>query len=132
MAIVASLKHECYFDILISSNKINFDFFEMLVTPIIRFKISSAGADYVSASQDFVFDPSMTTTQVCMSILTLEDELVEDTETISIAATGISGLSLSGSPATLEIHSRECEPTLPVCKGFFLYRGYQGIETKLL
>ena len=41
--------------------------------------------------------------------MTLEDELVEESETIVIAATGIRGISLSGSPVTLEVHSRECE-----------------------
>lgn len=44
--------------------------------------------------------------------MTLEDEVVEDTETVLIAATRTSNLSLSGSPDTLEIHSKECELTL--------------------
>ena len=47
--------------------------------------------------------------QVCLSVATLEDELVEDLETIVIAATGIRGISVSGSPVTLEVHSRECK-----------------------
>ena len=65
--------------------------------------------DYVRASQQFVFDSSVSATQVCMPVMTLEDELVENPETVSIVASAISGISLSGSPATLEIHSRECE-----------------------
>ena len=48
---------------------------------------------------------------MCLSIATLEDELVEDSETIVIAATGVRGIAVSGSPATLEVNSRECEPT---------------------
>ena len=68
------------------------------------------GTDYISASEQFTFDSSASTTQVCLSIATLEDELIEDSETIVIAATGIHGISVSGSPVTLEVHSRECEP----------------------
>lgn len=71
--------------------------------------------DYISATQQFTLDSSVTTTQVCVSIMTLEDELVEGIETISITATGVSGISLSGSPATLEVHSRECEFILFLC-----------------
>ena len=59
--------------------------------------------------------------QVCLSVATLEDELVEDLETIVIAATGIHGISVSGSPVTLEVHSRECELIMSnKCKRLFL------------
>ena len=44
--------------------------------------------------------------------MTLEDELVEESETVVIAATGVNGISLSGSPVTLEVHSREGETSL--------------------
>ena len=64
--------------------------------------------DYISASEVFIFTPSTISTQVCMPILTLEDELVEDVETVSIAAIGTTGIVVSGSPVSLEIHSREC------------------------
>ena len=49
-----------------------------------------------------------------MSVVTLEDDLVEEeSETVSVAISGISGgISLTGSPATLQIHSRECESTV--------------------
>ena len=67
------------------------------------------GTDYISASEQFTFDSSVSTTQVCLSIVTLEDELVEESETIVIAATGVHGISVSGSPVTVEVHSRECE-----------------------
>jgi hypothetical protein len=68
---------------------------------------ATAGTDYVSASERFTFDSSVSTKQVCLSIATLEDELVEDSETIVIAATGVRGIAVSGSPATLEVNSRE-------------------------
>ena len=67
------------------------------------------GTDYISASEQFTFDSSSSTTQVCLSIVTLEDELVEESETIVIAATGVHSISVSGSPVTVEVHSRECE-----------------------
>lgn len=63
----------------------------------------------------------MTATQVCMSIMTLEDELVEGIETITITATGVSGVLLSGSPATLEVHSRESELVLLL---YFLWKNF--------
>ena len=72
----------------------------------------TAGADYVGASQDFAIDSSVAETQVCLSVMSLEDELVEETETVAVTATGVTGgISLTGSPATLQIHSRECEST---------------------
>ena len=74
--------------------------------------LHAAGTDYVSTSEQFTFDSSVSTTPVCLSVMTLEDELVEDSETIVIAATGIRGISVSGSPVTLEVHSRECEAML--------------------
>ena len=65
--------------------------------------------DYISVSEQFTFDSSVSTTQVCLFVVTLEDELVEDAETVVIAATGNHGISVSGTPVTLEVHSRECE-----------------------
>ena len=76
---------------------------------LFMFLILTAEIDYVSASEQFTFDSSVSTTQVCLSVVTLEDELVEDSETLVVAATGIRGISVSGSPVTLEVHSTECE-----------------------
>ena len=68
----------------------------------------TAGTDYVSTNQQFILDSSVTTTQVCLPVITLEDEFVEELETISIIATEVSGgISISGSPVSLQIHSRE-------------------------
>ena len=70
---------------------------------------STVGSDYLTASQEFTFDSAMPDTQVCMPILTLEDDLVEQTESVLVVATSISGVVVSGSPMSLEIHSKECE-----------------------
>ena len=70
---------------------------------------SSVGSDYLSASQVFMLDSAMPDTQVCMPILTLEDDLVEQTESVLIVASSVGGIEVSGSPTALEIHSRECE-----------------------
>ena len=83
---------------------------------------SIATTDYISISEQFTFDSSVSTTQVCLSVVTLEDELVEDLETVVIAATGNHhGISVSGTPVTLEVHSRECE--LIISTKCVYYRG---------
>ena len=58
-----------------------------------------------------MIDSEVAETQVCLPVLTLEDMLVEDPETVSVVATGATGISITGSPATLFIHSRECRLT---------------------
>ena len=74
----------------------------------------AVGTDYIAASQEFaVGSEGVAETVVCLSVLTLEDEFVEEPETVSVVATALSatGISLAGSPASLIIHSRECELT---------------------
>ena len=56
-----------------------------------------------------MLDSAMPDTQVCMPILTLEDDLVEQTENVLILASSVGGVIVSGSPMSLELHSRECK-----------------------
>ena len=68
----------------------------------------SGGSDYIAASQEFQIGYGVAETQVCLPVVTLEDELVEDPETLSVVVTGLTaGVSFTGSPATLLIHSNE-------------------------
>ncbi|CAI8052979.1 Extracellular matrix protein 3, partial [Geodia barretti] len=69
---------------------------------------ATGGSDYIAASQEFQIGSGIAETQVCLPVMTLEDELVEDPETLSVVVTGLTaGVSFTGSPATLLIHSNE-------------------------